>query len=96
MVVSSGSSNSTNSLYMRPLAQRWLPVFNIVLCWLPALYYSTSLARNNSILHYKGYKRGNQIGIRFTTPELAPSPTYSPALAPYTDSRHPVLPQGFP
>src|SRR6218665_2647556 len=66
-----------------PMALRWLPVFNIALCRLPALYYSTTLTPNNSVLHYKGSKHDDQTGCRIATPELAPSPTYSPALAPY-------------
>src|SRR6218665_85276 len=73
---------------MRPLALRWLQVLHIAICWVPALYYSITLTPNNSILHYKGYKRSNQIGSRITTPELSPSPTYRPVLAPYTGSHN--------
>src|SRR6218665_3938810 len=50
--------------------------------------YSPTQAPNNSVLHYKGSKHANQIGSRITTPELAPSPTYSPVLAPYTGSHN--------
>src|SRR6218665_2032484 len=76
---------------MRPLALYWLPVFNIALCWLPALYYGTTMTPNNSILHYKGSKQDNQTGSRIETPALAPSPTYSPGLAPYTGSHNSFL-----
>ena len=65
-------SNSSVSLYLRPLALRWLPVFNIALCWLPALYYSTTLTPNNSILQYKGSKHSNQTRSRIATPTQAP------------------------
>src|SRR6218665_668138 len=85
---------------LQPL--NWLTVLHIALYWLPALApnpqyspalapYSPTQAPNNSVLHYKGYKRDNQIGSRITTPELAHSPTYSPVLAPYTGSHNSVL-----
>src|SRR6218665_2492661 len=87
-VASSGGSKSSVPLYCVSLALHWLSDLHIVLCWVPALYYSTTLTPNNSILHLKGSKHDNQTGCRITTPALAPSPIYRPVLAPYTGSHN--------
>src|SRR6218665_1062587 len=79
----------------------WLSALHITLHWLSALHIALrrlpdlimpivglpSLAPNNSVLHLKGSKPGNQTGCRIATPELAPSPTYRAVLAPYTRSQ---------
>src|SRR6218665_3595094 len=85
---------------MQPLALHWLSALYIALCRLPALHIALrrlpdlimhivwlpSLAPNNSVLHIKGSKHSNQTGCRIATSAMAPSPTYSHTLAPYTDS----------
>src|SRR6218665_3974407 len=43
LTVSSGGSKSSNSLYCASLALHWLSALHIALCWVPALYYSTTL-----------------------------------------------------
>src|SRR6218665_317568 len=65
------------------------PPYSIVLA--PCPQYSPTLAPNNTILHLKSSKHGNQTGSRIATPALAPCPPYSPGLAPYTGSHNSVL-----
>src|SRR6218665_2013953 len=91
--VSSGGSKSSTPLATSGPGLALSPTYNpvlalspiyialcrlpIVLIWLPQL--GSSL---------QGYKHANQIGSRIATPALAPSPTYSPALAQYTGSHN--------
>src|SRR6218665_270214 len=65
------------------------PPYSIVLA--PCPQYSPTLAPNNTILHLKSSKHGNQTGSRIATHALAPCPPYSPGLAPYTGSHNSVL-----
>src|SRR6218665_900581 len=92
MYLSSGGSNSSIPLYRASLALHWLSDLHMALRWLPAL---------NIALHWLPttrffITRAPNLVTRPPDPVLTPSPTYSPTLAPYTDSLHPGLPQGVP
>src|SRR6218665_1890490 len=97
---SSGGSKSSVSLYRASLALHWLSVLHIALCWVPALYYSPAMAPTTRFFITRAPNMVTRLDVELQPlprlPALAPSPTYSPTLAPYTDSLHPVLPQGFP
>src|SRR6218665_2359786 len=99
-MVSSVVSNSTNSLYMCPLALRWLQARHIALCWLPALNIALVWLPTTRFFNTRAPNIVTRLEVELQPihrlPALAPSPTYSHTLAPYTDSLHPVLPQGVP
>src|SRR6218665_1118892 len=76
---------------------RWLPELNIALrwlhialVWLPTTRFYITRAPNLVT------RLDVELHPLHRLPELAHNPTYSPALAPYAGSLHPVLPQGFP
>src|SRR6218665_870552 len=100
---SSGGTDDTNSLYRASLALCWLSALHITLCWLSVLYIA--LCRLPIALIWLPTTRFfisrapnllTRLDVELQPPALTPSPKYSHTLAPYTDSLHPILPQGFP
>src|SRR6218665_3842173 len=63
----------------------WLPALNVALVWLPTTRFFISRAPNMITTSEVELQPLNWL------PALAPSPTYSPVLAPYSGSHNPVL-----
>src|SRR6218665_1887014 len=81
--VSSGSSNSSTSLFRASLALHWLSAphitlrwLHIALVWLPTTRFFITRAPN--------MVTRLEVELRPPDPALAPNPQYSPTLAPYS------------